>query len=146
MRQDHITLKNVDISELFDRIKKHLQEIKLDIIHEEKEKDFWDLKAHKGSKGSVVVGNIRDVEVMISGTKESGHDLVLRTGAWRKDIIVPTAIWGVATAGSAVAPVALAEIYRAHAFEKHFWDFIRKETSDLGKGKAEMSSPVTITS
>jgi hypothetical protein len=146
MRQEHVTLKNVEISELFDRIKKHLQEIKLDIIHEEKEKDFWNLKAHKGTKGSVVVGNIRDVEIMISGNKELGHDLVLRTGAWGKDIIVPTAIWGIATAGLAVAPVALAEIYRAHAFEKHFWDFIRKETADLGKGKAEVSSPVTITS
>jgi hypothetical protein len=145
MRQEHVTLKNVEISELFDRIKKHLQEIKLDIIHEEKEKDFWNLKAHKGTKGSVVVGNIRDVEIMISGNKELGHDLVLRTGAWGKDIIVPTAIWGIATAGLAVAPVALAEIYRAHAFEKHFWDFIRKETADLGKGKAEVSSPVTIT-
>ncbi|MGA9296440.1 MAG: hypothetical protein WBV72_03435, partial [Nitrososphaeraceae archaeon] len=49
MRQEHITLKNVEISQLFDRIKEHLQEIKLDIIHEEKEKDYWNLKAHKGS-------------------------------------------------------------------------------------------------
>ena len=47
--------------------------------------------------------------------------------------------------GSSCIPVALAEIYRAHAFEKHFWDFIRKETSDIGKGKVEMSEPVTIT-
>jgi hypothetical protein len=145
MRQEHITLKDVEISELFDRIKKHLQEIKLDIIHEENEKDYWDLKAHKGSKGSIVVGNIRDVEVMISGTKERGHDLVLRTGAWGKDIIVPTAIATVATAGLATIPVALAEIYRAHAFEKHFWDFVRKETADIAKGKAEISSPVIIT-
>lgn len=83
---------------------------------------------------------------MISGNKKLGHDLVLRTGAWGKDIIVPTAIWDVATAELVTVPVALAEIYRAHAFEKHFWHFIRKETSDLGKGKAEMSSPVTITS
>ena len=91
MRQEHVTLKNVEISELFDRIKKHLQEIKLDIIFEENKEDYWNLKAHKGSKGSVIVGNIRDVEVMISGSKDSGHDLVLRTGAWGKDIIVPTA-------------------------------------------------------
>jgi hypothetical protein len=74
MRQEHVTLKNVEISELFDRIKKHLQEIKLDIIHEEQEKDYWDLKAHKGSKGSVVVGNIRDVEIMISSNQEIVHD------------------------------------------------------------------------
>ena len=106
MRQEHITLKNVDISQLYDSIKKHLQEIKLDIIHEEKQSaeepiisSFWNLKAHKGSAGSVIVGNIRDVEVMISGTEKLGYDLVLRTGAWGKDIVVPTAVWGVATAG-----------------------------------------------
>jgi hypothetical protein len=145
MRQEHVTLKNVEISELYDRIKKHLQEIELDIIYEEKEKDYWDLKAHKGSAGSIGVGNIRDVEVMIGGSKDKGHDLVLRTGAWGKDIIVPTAIWGIATAGIATIPVALAEIYRAHAFEKHFWDFIRQTTSDIAKGKSEMSTPVTIT-
>jgi hypothetical protein len=145
MRQEHVTLKNVEISKLFDLIKKHLQEIKLDIIHEEKHQDYWDLKAHKGGKGRIVVGNIRDVEVMINGTTVTGHDLVLRTGAWGKDIIVPTAIAGAATAGIAALPVALAEIYRVHAFEKHFWDFIKKTTSEIGNGKAEMSSPVTIT-
>jgi hypothetical protein len=59
---------------------------------------------------------------------------------------IATAIPTVATAGIATVPVALAEIYKAHAFEKHFWDFIRKTTSEIGKGKAEMSSPVTITS
>ena len=48
MRQDHVTLKNVEISELFDRIKKHLvEEIKLDIIYEEKEKDYWDLSTER---------------------------------------------------------------------------------------------------
>jgi hypothetical protein len=145
MRQEHVTLKNVEISQLFDRIKDHLQEIKLDIIHEEKEKDYWNLKAHKGSAGSVIVGNIRDVEVMIGGSEKSGYDLILRTGAWGKDIIVPTAVWGAVTAGVGVIPVALAEIYRAHAFEKHFWDFIRSTTAEVGKGKVEMSDPVTIT-
>ena len=34
-----------------------------------KEKDYWNLKAHKGSKGSIVVGNIRDVEVMIKAPR-----------------------------------------------------------------------------
>jgi hypothetical protein len=53
-----------------------IQEIELDIIHEETHENYWNLKAHKGSKGSIVVGNIRDVEIMISGTKDS-HDLVL---------------------------------------------------------------------
>ena len=39
--------KNVEISQLFDRIKEHLQEIKLDIIHEERKR----LLEFKGAQG-----------------------------------------------------------------------------------------------
>ena len=42
---------------------------------------------------------------MISGT-EGNYDLILRTGAWGKDIIVPTAIAGVLTAGVTTIPAA----------------------------------------
>jgi hypothetical protein len=42
-------------------------------------------------------------------------------------------------------PVALAEIYMAHAFEKHFWDFVRKTTSEIAEGKVEVSSPANDT-
>lgn len=49
MRQEHVTLQNVEISQLFDLIKKHLQEIELDIIHEETHENYWNLKAHKDS-------------------------------------------------------------------------------------------------
>jgi hypothetical protein len=48
MRQEHITLKNVEISQLFDRIKEHLEEIKLDIIHEEKQKRLLEFKGTQG--------------------------------------------------------------------------------------------------
>ena len=88
MRQEHVTLHGVEVSQLYDQIRNYLKDQKLDIIHEEKEDNFWDLKAHKGTKGSVVIGNVRDVEVMISGS-EGNHELILRTGAWGKDIIVP---------------------------------------------------------
>ncbi|MGB7954000.1 MAG: hypothetical protein WCF23_08460 [Candidatus Nitrosopolaris sp.] len=81
---------------------------------------------------------------MISGI-EGNYDLILRTGAWGKDIIVPTAIAGVLTAGIAVIPVAAVSGYRAHSFEKNFWGYIKKTLSDLGKGKATMSEPVTVT-
>jgi hypothetical protein len=81
---------------------------------------------------------------MISG-KEDNYDLILRTGAWGKDIIVPTAIAGVLTAGVAVIPVAAVSGYRAHKFEKDFWDFIKRMLSEIGKGNAAMSDPVTVT-
>lgn len=99
MRQEHVTLQNVDISRLYEEIKKYMQGLKLDIIHEDKLENFWNIKAHKGTKGSVIIGNVRDVEVMISG-KEGNYDLVLRTGAWGKDIVVPAVIAGVLTAGT----------------------------------------------
>ena len=144
MRQEHVTLQDVDVSQLYDQIKKYLQDKKLDIIHEEKEENYWDLKAHKGTRGSVIIGNVRDVEVMISGT-EGNYDLILRTGAWGKDIIVPTVIAGVLTAGVAAIPAAAVSGYRAHAFEKHFWDYIKKTLSDIGKENAAMSEPVVVT-
>ena len=144
MRQEHVTLHDVEVSQLYDKIRSYLKDQKLDVIHEEKEENFWDLKAHKGTKGSVVIGNVRDVEVMISGT-QGNHDLILRTGAWGKDIIVPAAIAGALTAGLAAIPAAAVSAYRAHAFERNFWNFIQKTLADTGKGKSTMTEPVTVT-
>lgn len=144
MRQEHVTLQNVDISRLYDEIKKYMQGLKLDIIHEDKLENFWNIKAHKGTKGSVIIGNVRDVEVMISG-KEGNYDLVLRTGAWGKDIVVPAVIAGVLTAGTGAVIIGAASAYRAHAFEKNFWNFIKKALSEVGDASAYVSEPVTIT-
>ena len=144
MRQEHVTLQNVDISRLYEEIKKYMQGLKLDIIHEDKLENFWNIKAHKGTKGSVIIGNVRDVEVMISG-KEGNYDLVLRTGAWGKDIVVPAVIAGVLTAGTGAVIIGAASAYRAHAFERNFWNFIKKALSEIGDASAYVSEPVTIT-
>ncbi|MGA7142246.1 MAG: hypothetical protein WB474_09930 [Nitrososphaeraceae archaeon] len=144
MRQEHVTLQNVDISRLYEEIKKYMQGLKLDIIHEDKLENFWNIKAHKGTKGSVIIGNVRDVEVMISG-KEGNYDLVLRTGAWGKDIVVPAVIAGVLTAGTGAVIIGAASAYRAHAFEKNFWNFIKKALSEIGDASAYVSEPVIIT-
>jgi hypothetical protein len=144
MRQEHVTLHDVEVSQLYDQIRQYLKDQKLDVIHEEKEDNYRALKAHKGTAGSVVIGNVRDVEVMISGT-EGNYELILRTGAWGKDILVPAAIAGALTAGLAAIPAAAVAGYRAHAFERNFWNFIQKTLAEIGKGKATMSEPVTVT-
>lgn len=143
MRQEHVILHDVEVSQLYDQIRQYLKDQKLDIIHEEKQDNYWDLKAHKGTAGSVVIGNVRDVEVMISGT-ERNYEVILRTGAWGRDIIVPAAIAGALTAGLAAIPAAAVAGYRAHAFEKNFWNYIQKSIAEIGKGKATMSEPVTV--
>jgi hypothetical protein len=144
MRQEHVTLQGVEISQLYDQIRNYLKDKKLDVISEEKEDNFWDLKAHKGTRGSVIIGNVRDVEVMISGS-EGNYDLILRTGAWGKDILVPAVIAGVLTAGVGAVVAGGASAYRAHAFERNFWNFVQKTLADIGKGKSTMSEPVTVT-
>ena len=144
MRQEHVNLHDVEVSKLYDQIRNYLKDKKLDIISEEKEDNFWDLKAHKGTKGSIIIGNVRDVEVMISGA-ERDYDLVLRTGAWGKDIVVPAVIAGVLTAGVGAVVAGGASAYRAHAFEKHFWNFIQKTVSEIGTGNPYVSEPVQLT-
>jgi hypothetical protein len=144
MRQEHVTLQGVEVSQLYDQIRNYLKDKKLDVISEEKEDNFWDLKAHKGTRGSVIIGNVRDVEVMISGA-EGNYDLILRTGAWGKDIVVPAVIAGVLTAGVGAVVAGGASAYRAHAFERNFWNFVQKTLADIGKGKSTMSEPVTVT-
>lgn len=52
-------------------MKKYLKDLKLHIISKEKEENYGDLKAHKGTLSSLVLGNVRDVEVMISGKEGS---------------------------------------------------------------------------
>jgi len=47
MRQEHGTLYDVQISELYDRIRGYLEHLKFEIIYEENDEDYWDLKTHK---------------------------------------------------------------------------------------------------
>jgi hypothetical protein len=136
-------LTNVEIEQLYAAIKKYLQDLKLDIIHEDRFPSYWSLKAYKGGTLNTITGSVRDVEAMISGS-ESSYDLVLRTGAWGRDIFVPGAIAGVITGSIGAAAVAAAEIYMAHTFEKNFWNWIKKVVGELIKGNASISEPQVL--
>ena len=143
MKQVHVSLQNVDqINELYDLIKKYLQNLNLEIIHEEKYENFWSIKAHKGGTGSMIIGNIREAEVMISGSK-GNYDLILRTGAWGRNILIPGAIASIATLGVGAA-VGGISAYRALTFEKNFWEYVNNMISNIGKGKATISEPETV--
>jgi hypothetical protein len=79
---------------------------------------------------------------MITGT-ENNYDLVLRTGAWDRDIFIPRALAGIITGGIGAAAVADTEIYRAYTFENNFWKWINKIVNELGKENA--STPFCCT-
>lgn len=140
MHQEHVTLTNVEIEQLYVAIKKYLQDLKLEVIHEDKLPNYLSLKAYKGGTLNTITGSVRDVEVMISGS-DTSHELILRTGAWGRDIFVPGAIAGLFTGGIGAAAVAGAEIYRAYTFEKNFWKWINTIISELSRGNASMTDP-----
>ena len=98
----------------------------MDIIHEEKEENYWDLKANKGTLSSVIIGNVLDVEIMISG-KEGNYDLIFAHWRMGQGYSGSTVIPGALTAGVAAIPAAAVSNYRAHSFKKNFWDFIKKD-------------------
>ncbi len=143
MHQEHVSLTNVEIEQLYMAIKKYLQDLKLEVIHEDKLPNYWSLKAYKGGTLNTVTGSVRDVEVMISGLGSS-HELILRTGAWGRDIFVPGAIAGLLTGGIGAAAVAAAEIYRAYTFEKNFWNWVNNIINELSKGEASMTNPKVL--
>src|SRR6266516_1961526 len=133
MHQEHVVLTNVEIEQLYAEIKKYLQDLKLDIIHEDRFPSYWSLKAYKGGTINTITGSVRDVEVMISGS-ENSYQLVLRTGAWGRDIFVPAAIAALAAGGMGAGVVAGLEIFRAYTFEKNFWEWLTRAVDELGKG------------
>ena len=47
MHQEHVTLTNIEIEQLYAAIEKYLQDLKLDIIHEDRFPNYSSLKAYK---------------------------------------------------------------------------------------------------
>lgn len=141
MKEEQVNLSNIEFTSLANSIKAHLKELGLEIIHEDNHENFWNVKAHKGGKLAIVTGSIRDVEIMISGTGNS-YSLILRTGAWGRDIAIPALLASTFSLGAGVA-VAGVEVYRAHKFEKNFWDWLNQQ---VRANNAIMSEPVATQS
>jgi hypothetical protein len=139
MKEEIVKLSNIGIDKLISDIKQHFAELGLQVIHEENHDGYWSIKAHKGGKLSVITGSIRDVEILITGSNNN-YDLTFRTGAWGRDIAVPSLIASTVSLGAG-AIVAGAEVYRAHKFEKNFWEWLNQKIKSLN---ATMSTPSQV--
>ena len=141
MREERVTLSKIDVERLVKSIKDHLENMGLKIIHEEILDGYHSIKAYKGGIPSLVTGSVRDVEILITG-KDKDYELTLRTGAWGRDIAIPSLLISGLSFGAG-AVVAGAEVLRAVMFEKNFWTWLNNEILNLGK-EAVMSTPVVI--
>ncbi|MHB8602470.1 MAG: hypothetical protein ACYC6W_06310 [Nitrosotalea sp.] len=141
MREERVTLNKIDVERLVKSTKNHLQELGLKIINEDTFEGYHSIKAHKGEILALVTGSIRDVEILITG-KDKDYELTLRTGAWGRDIAIPTLLISGFSLGAG-AVVAGTEVFRAVMFEKNFWTWLNKEIITLGK-ESMMSTPQVV--
>lgn len=139
MKEESVKLGNLELSNLISRIKQHFSELGLQVIHEDSKDGYWSIKAHKGGTISAITGSIRDVEIMVTGSNNA-YDLTLRTGAWGRDIAIPALLASAVSFGAGAA-VAGAEVYRAHKFEKNFWEWLNQQIRDLN---ATITAPAPV--
>lgn len=136
MKEEIVQLSNVEVGKLISSLKQHFSELGLQVIHEDSHDGYWSIKAHRGGKIAVVTGSIRDIEILITGS-DKNYDLTLRTGAWGRDIAIPALLASAVSFGAGAA-VAGVEAYRAHKFEKNFWEWLNQQMKSLN---ATISAP-----
>jgi hypothetical protein len=142
MREERVTLSTIDLERLVKSTKDHLQELGLKIINEDIFEGYHSIKAYKGGILALVTGSVRDVEILITG-KDKDYELTLRTGAWGRDIAIPSLLISGLSFGAG-AVVAGTEVFRAVMFEKNFWAWLNNEMISIGKGSM-IGSPQVVT-
>ena len=85
------------------------------ITSDEAKDGLWDIHAKKSSGERIVMGRVRDVDILIAGA-QGKFEVQLHAGIWGRDLAIP-AIEGIATLGIAAA----AELHSGHEFEKRLW-------------------------
>jgi hypothetical protein len=110
--------KEIEPRDVYSHIKELLQSEDFKIESENVKDGFWDLHARKSSAERIVMGKVRDVDVVVAGTKGK-FEVQLRAGIWGRDLAVP-AVEGVATLGLATA----IDLHSAHQFEERMWEEI----------------------
>jgi hypothetical protein len=118
MRRHGFVEKDIDPKDVYSHIKEILQSQGFKIVAEEPRDGLLDMHARKSNIERIVMGRVRDVDVLVSGAKGK-FEVQLHAGIWGRDLAIP-AIEGVATLGIATA----ADLHSAHKFEEKIWEQI----------------------
>ena len=118
MKRHGFVERDVDPAQVYSNVKTLLQSEGFKITSEETKSNYWDLHAKKSGIERIALGKVRDVDVIVAGSKGK-FEVQLHAGVWGRDLAVP-AIEGVATLGLAAA----ADLHSAHEFEERMWEQI----------------------
>lgn len=127
--------KKVDLKALYDRVKGMLLKDNFRITKDEETENAYHLKANKAGVTRIVIGAVRDVEVIVAGDPDI-FAVVLIVGAWGKNIafstttgyVVASAATGLGAAAGAVA--AVGSFIMAKAFEDKLFEKILAEIEE----------------
>ncbi len=118
MRRHGFVEKDIDPKDVYSHVKDLLQSQGFKIVVDDSKDGLLDLHARKSNTERIITGRVRDVDVIIAGTKGK-FEVQLHAGIWGRDLAIP-AIEGLATLGIATA----ADLHSAHKFEEKIWEQI----------------------
>jgi hypothetical protein len=102
----HVEGRNVDLAKLYSSVKNFLLGEKFKIVKDDLTEKAYHLRAVKTQVTRIIVGAVRDVEVIIAGDPNNFAVIVL-VGAWGKNLAI-SATTGFVIASTVAAPAALA--------------------------------------
>lgn len=107
--------KEISPEDLFAHVKDMLKAEGFVITSDDAKNGMWDLHAKKKDTEKIVLGRVRDVDVLIAGARGK-FQVQLHAGIWGRDLIIP-AIEGLASFGVVTAE----ELHSGHEFERRLW-------------------------
>ena len=107
--------KDVEPSVVYAHLKQFLTENGFQVDTETTRPNFWDLRASKRGLSRIVLGAVRDADIVIAGTRGK-FEVQFKLGVWGRDLAVP-AVEGVATLGLATA----IDLHEEHTLEDKMW-------------------------
>lgn len=110
--------KDVDPSDVYVHLRQLLTADGFHVDSESSQADLWDLRASKRGTARIVLGAVRDADVVVAGTRGK-FEVQFNLGIWGKDLAVP-AVEGVPTLGLATA----VDLHEARMLENKIWKSI----------------------
>jgi hypothetical protein len=107
--------KGIDPASIVTTVKKFLTDNGFQIDRESTQPNLWDLRASKRGAARIVLGAVRDADVVVAGGPDR-FQVQFRLGVWGKDLVVPV-VEGLASLGVTAA----VDVHEERRLEEAMW-------------------------
>lgn len=122
----------IDLKKFYNKLKNKLIEDNFHVTSDVQTDFVYHLRAEKTSVSKIIIGAIKDIELIIAGEQNS-FAIMFSVGAWGKNMVTSASTGYIITsilAGPAVfygGMAATSSFVRAVAYEQDFWRYINQE-------------------